>query len=219
MIVCSEIVLGEYDTSTDPDCNSDGTACEAPVIRKAIDDITVHENYDPKTVLNDIALIRVSEKIPLYYYEGNSNVVPVCLPWKQTDTGRKLFAGNDLIVTGWGRTTNDNRQETNKLLQNQVSSTVLQKATIPAVGRATCDNEERFVNLNTTTHICAGGVPKVDSCKGDSGGPLVYKKGVDDPWYQVGIVSYGTKVCGIGLPGIYTRVSFYIPWIMENLKP
>lgn len=164
-------------------------------------------------------MIRVDQKIPLYYREGNSNVIPVCLPWKETDDGRKLLAGDDLIVTGWGRTTNDNRKETVKVIQDQVSSTVLQKARIPAVGRITCDNEELFKNLNTTTHICAGGVKGVDSCKGDSGGPLVYKKGVDSPWYQVGIVSYGTRICGFGLPGIYSRVSFYIPWIIENMEP
>ena len=48
-------------------------------------------------------------------------------------------------------------------------------------------------------------------------------KGVDDPlvdpgthpWYQLGIVSFGTKVCGSGTPGVYTKVLAFIPWIRE----
>ena len=30
-----------------------------------------------------------------------------------------------------------------------------------------------------------------DSCNGDSGGPLVVRKGPNEPFYQIGIVSYG----------------------------
>jgi len=51
--------------------------------------------------------------------------------------------------------------------------------------------------------------------------PLVYRKGNQEgePWYQVGIVSFGTMECGIGSPGIYTRVTAYLDWIAEHLKP
>ena len=59
----------------------------------------------------------------------------------------------------------------------------------------------------------------VDSCNGDSGGPLAYKRGDnDEPWYLIGIVSYGTKKCGIGKPGVYTKVTNYLDWIERNLK-
>ena len=37
--------------------------------------------------------------------------------------------------------------------------------------------------------------------------------------YLLGVVSSGTKKCGIGQPGIYTRVKDYEPWIKNNLKP
>lgn len=60
----------------------------------------------------------------------------------------------------------------------------------------------------------------VDSCNGDSGGPLVYKgPNTDGSWYQVGIVSFGTKQCGKGTPGVYTRVTSHLDWIKENLEP
>jgi secreted trypsin-like serine protease len=36
--------------------------------------------------------------------------------------------------------------------------------------------------------------------------------------YLKGVVSFGTKKCGKGLPGVYINVATYIPWIIENLK-
>jgi len=41
----------------------------------------------------------------------------------------------------------------------------------------------------------------------------------DDPWYLIGIVSYGTTRCGDGIPGVYTKVINYLDWIEKNLKP
>ena len=43
-----------------------------------------------------------------------------------------------------------------------------------------------------------------DSCNGDSGGPLITNEAFGTPWFQVGIVSFGTTECGIGVPGIYS---------------
>ncbi len=59
----------------------------------------------------------------------------------------------------------------------------------------------------------------VDSCNGDSGGPLFGRKGRGSLMILRGIVSYGTKRCGIGVPGVYTDVYHYITWITQNMRP
>lgn len=37
-------------------------------------------------------------------------------------------------------------------------------------------------------------------------------------WYQVGVVSWGIG-CGQGrYPGVYARVSSFLPWIQKNIQ-
>ena len=61
----------------------------------------------------------------------------------------------------------------------------------------------------------------MDSCQGDSGGPLLLRDGnlADEPWYLIGIVSFGTSNCGIGAPAVYTKITNYLDWIEKNLRP
>ena len=46
----------------------------------------------------------------------------------------------------------------------------------------------------------------------------MYRPRPDSPWYQVGIVSFGTRQCGTGQPGVYTRLSPFISWIQSHLE-
>ena len=38
-------------------------------------------------------------------------------------------------------------------------------------------------------------------------------------WYQTGLVSYGSKICGSGDPSVYTKVSEFLDWIQKKLEP
>ena len=58
----------------------------------------------------------------------------------------------------------------------------------------------------------------IDTCGGDSGGPMVIRK-PGGAWYQTGLVSYGSKICGSGDPSAYTKVSEYLDWIQKKLEP
>ncbi|KAJ8982907.1 hypothetical protein NQ317_004561 [Molorchus minor] len=61
--------------------------------------------------------------------------------------------------------------------------------------------------------MCTSGVSQLNICLGDSGSPLM----VDG--VQVGIASFGSDFgCESGFPGVYTRVTSYIDWILENMN-
>lgn len=70
--------------------------------------------------------------------------------------------------------------------------------------------------------LCAGGEKGRDSCRGDSGGPLMTisaDKSGEINWYAAGVVSFGPSPCGMeNWPGVYTRVSKYVNWIVSKLK-
>ena len=68
--------------------------------------------------------------------------------------------------------------------------------------------------------VCAG-YPSggSDTCQGDSGGPLVVQKSpTDDSAIVYGVVSWGIGCARPGYPGVYTRVTKYVDWILNHMK-
>merc|ERR1712080_231149 len=116
----------------------------------------------------------------------------------------------------------DSQQDT---AQYGVSAKRQQKLTVPILNSEDCAKAWTVNGQSARTpkpnQVCAGGEPGKSSCKGDSGGGLYIQNrgdsGIRDsaPWYLLGIVSLGSKFCGDGSPGLYTRVGEYIPWIRQ----
>ena len=101
----SEAVLGEHVLGTDPDCANQRRkiGCIAPRIVRNVTEqnILMHESYKKGVAdsPNDIALIRLNEPIPLFYEDSSiSSVIPVCLPWSETDPGRTMNSGDRAMV-------------------------------------------------------------------------------------------------------------------------
>ncbi len=55
------------------------------------------------------------------------------------------------------------------------------------------------------------------SLQGDSGGPFVLVN-PDGRVEVVGLVSWGFKCDSVGMPGVYTKVQFFVDWIKENIQ-
>ncbi|XP_047473589.1 ficolin-2-like [Penaeus chinensis] len=161
-----------------------------------IDRCIVHDDYDNKTMDNDIGLIRLKEKLSL---KTNEDLRSVYLPESRKNTYEGILG----TVYGWGRLGSDGPVPD-----------VLQEVSLPILGKA-CTGRVIAGSVITSQMICAG-VPEggKDSCQGDSGGPLtVVEKGKT---VIVGLVSFGDS-CGLpDSPGVYTRVSEYLDWISKN---
>uniref|UniRef100_A0AAG5CQ92 CLIP domain-containing serine protease n=1 Tax=Anopheles atroparvus TaxID=41427 RepID=A0AAG5CQ92_ANOAO len=189
--------LGEHNTATEQDCTSPETMeeCADPPQNFGIEQQIVHPGYDKIYQYNDIALIRLDRDA-----EINNYVQPVCLPVEDfTPTAPNA----KVTVVGFGHT------------GRQRQSGVKQKAKIPIFPRDECEKKWEKVQL-TEQQLCAGGVLGVDSCSGDSGGPMLTQR---LNWVQEGVISFGNKCALEGWPGIYTRVSSYIDWIKDNIRP
>lgn len=80
--------------------------------------------------------------------------------------------------------------------------------------------EERYKGRFTRRMLCAGNLrehSRVDSCQGDSGGPLVCER-PGAGWAVYGVTSWGHG-CGVkDSPGVYTKVSAFVPWIKSVTK-
>ena len=92
--------MGEHVIGTDPDCNQRKTFCNPKVIRRAITkkDIIVHKDFARVSgnLINDIALIRIDETVPLYQDDPTiSAASPICLPWSENSfvhsIGKSIF--------------------------------------------------------------------------------------------------------------------------------
>ena len=77
--------------------------------------------------------------------------------------------------------------------------------------------------LSNESQLCVGGEKWHDSCVGDSGSALMISTSIPGQlvkvWKLVGIVSFGPQTCGMqNVPGVYSRVRYYIDWIMKTVK-
>lgn len=91
---------------------------------------------------------------------------------------------------------------------------------LPIIDISTCSRAYRPSRLILGQgQVCAGGKKSEDTCPGDSGSPLMYFHPKLGKWVASGVVSLGLNECGTdGIPGVYTRVDTYLPWILSTIE-
>ncbi|XP_077286920.1 serine proteinase stubble [Arctopsyche grandis] len=185
------IRVGEYDFSN---VQEDYPFVERGAARKA-----VHPKYNFFTYEYDLALVRLEAPV-----DFAPHISPVCLP-----ASDDLLVGENATVTGWGR-----------LSEGGSLPSVLQEVQVPIVSNDRC--KSMFLRAGRHEFIpeiflCAGHERGgQDSCQGDSGGPLQVK-GSDGRYFLAGIISWGIGCAEANLPGVCTRISKFVPWILETV--
>jgi secreted trypsin-like serine protease len=127
----------------------------------------IHEKYNPRTFVNDLALIRLPNPI-----QSTGNIKPIALPTSTDDD----YVGDILIASGFG------------LTESKTVSTVLKYTEVIGISNNKCS--ETF-NIIANTTLCTVGYPNSNqsACIGDSGGQLITK---DSTPVLVGVVSFGS---------------------------
>ncbi|XP_073846503.1 trypsin alpha-4-like [Musca autumnalis] len=147
-----------------------------------------HEGYNSWTMVNDIAVIRLSSSLTY-----GSTIKAIGLATKAPANGAAA------VVSGWGT------------LQSGAATlpTTLQYVDLKIVSQAECASSAYGYGSEVKpSMICAYSAGK-DSCQGDSGGPLV-SGGV-----LVGVVSWGYGCAFANYPGVYADVATLRSWVVN----
>lgn len=198
--VVSQVLLGDLDISTEEDD-------ARPQVLRVGEPVRFPE-FKAKLRYHDIALLPLVKPAVISEY-----VRPACL------YADRLAPGTNVTVSGWGVTD----------FANDELNPVMLKAKLNVVEVSTCNQSyngvagtpgSKIPNGLQDHQMCAGSPKKSDACQGDSGGPLqVFTE--RNPYcmqHVAGVVSFGI-FCGNKVPGVYTRVGFYMRWIEKTVWP
>ncbi|KAK4873169.1 hypothetical protein RN001_015198 [Aquatica leii] len=146
---------------------------------------TMHANWNPATVINDIAVIKLIAPIQYTTY-----VKAIAIDTNFTP------GGSPCVLSGWGYTSYPGTTPNDLLYL---------KAKVVDLNQCRKDlPPSDFPILDS--NICAFSSEGIGACSGDSGGPLVSNN------KQIGVTSW-VFLCAVGVPDVYTRVSYYSSWI------
>ncbi|KAH0950523.1 hypothetical protein HN011_001114 [Eciton burchellii] len=161
-----------------------------------ISHLVIHEYFDKYLYFNDIALMKL--KSPAEFGE---KLLPIALPERQEE---RLRDGTLCIVTGWKRTLNT--RSAGSTSKNQLAAAV-----VATMNHDTCELAMPKYKPLSKEMLCAiNSTHPSETCQGDLGAPLVSEQTL------IGILSYGLGCESNEYPGVYTRVSSYLPWIFQN---
>ncbi|XP_045133015.1 trypsin-1-like isoform X3 [Portunus trituberculatus] len=163
---------------------------------REVKNIVIHPGWDNVTLENDIALLKLSEKLEL----DGKTVAPISLPTSQTNSTGKC------VMAGWGRT----NYESNTL------SDVLKKVTVPIVPDEQCRKKYDILHEKVLDSMICAGYEKGDenAFQGDNGGPLVCQ-GKNKNIFVAGVASWAYGFIMKSFPDVYTEVSYFVDWINE----
>jgi secreted trypsin-like serine protease len=151
----------------------------------------LHPDYNPDTLENDIALIKL--RMAISYSEYIQRVFMAY---------GNLSDYTNLVAIGWGQTSDS----------EPALSNVLNYVDVVAVSNAEC--KAVYGNQIGDNMVCVAGEYNEGTCAGDSGGPLLHHDTGSGIMRHVGIASF---ISGNGCesldPSGFTRTYSYKPWI------
>ncbi|XP_065336674.1 brachyurin-like [Cloeon dipterum] len=154
---------------------------------------TIHENYNPVTIENDLCIIHLDAEV------RGEGIATLRLPSRSQ--AEMTFAGHKATIAGWGETSDN----------DTIMNTVLRYTDVMTIMKN--DDCRRYYELITATMLCANSPDGSGVCMGDSGSPLTITES-DGVKTQVGISSFSPSVgCETLRPDGYVRLTEYLDWV------
>ncbi|XP_037809761.1 collagenase-like [Lucilia sericata] len=153
----------------------------------------IHPKYQPDTLMNDVALIKLPSVLKFNESINYIQLVP-------TKNVENEFEGKLGFVTGFGWSADQANKYTEYLL----------RGTVKVIGNKECARKLTEYSIQAS-RMCT--VPykgtNMSPCKGDTGGALVW----ESEYVQIGIISTIKQNHCSEYPVIYARISSYIDYI------
>ncbi|XP_039509593.1 chymotrypsinogen A-like [Pimephales promelas] len=166
-----------------------------------VQQVYTHGSYNKGTLINDIALLHLSDPVKFNKYISSVSLV---------QSGSDFPVNTRSGIIGWGQ------------IGHQVNLPypgTLQEAEVFVMDSTLCQAElTQWNNQHQITNdkICAGDPTGKDTQHGDSGGPIMSKEHCSK-WVQFGITSWGFPSTNGKTLGVYTRVSSFQQWITGTI--
>ncbi|MFD7731677.1 serine protease [Kitasatospora phosalacinea] len=148
--------------------------------------ITVHADYRPDVLTDDIAILRLRSPAT-----GRSASIALAAPGSAPALGTRVFA------SGWGRTSEGGPRS----------------AKLKVVALTVTDRRSCTASTSSAAGTLCAGASGDGVCRGDSGGPLY--RYVDGRPVLVGMTAFG-RTCGDDKPDGFTDIGAYADWIQAH---
>ncbi len=163
----------------------------------------VHPEYNPSTINNDFALIKLKNEIDIEKY----NIEPIAIADEAFERSGRQDPTVVTTVYGWGKTSED-----------EGMSRFLRKVWVPIVSSDVANDPDSYNGMITENMIAAGlKEGGKDACQGDSGGPMT-TIGYQGEQVLIGVVSWGIGCARELKYGVYSKVSRGYDWIIKTME-
>uniref|UniRef100_A0A0X3PBF6 Transmembrane protease serine 9 n=1 Tax=Schistocephalus solidus TaxID=70667 RepID=A0A0X3PBF6_SCHSO len=171
--------------------------------RIKIDRIILHPKYIDDELEYDIALVKLTDSIPLGQYPM---ILKAILPSPGLDTNTQPAPETECILVGWGC-----------LAKSSGPSPYAMYAKLTVFENSKCSEiYSHAAGLNDEHEFCAGfHKQNIGICPGDSGSGLMCPAG--DHWELMGVASATHAKEPENFPGLFTRVAVFRDWIRRTM--
>jgi len=158
-----------------------------------------HPSFSGTTLDSDLTLVHLPTPLPF-----GKNLNAACLPYAITEAN---LQGQTVQASGFGTTQAVKPDADN----TSPPSNTLQRVDLPVLTTTEC---KTYLGSSVTNNMFCTYLPGKDTCQGDSGGGIDLN--FNSRNYVVGVTSFGIGCAQTGYPGVYAKVSNFLPWIEQN---